>query len=403
MRRAGVYFPGLTARGGAERLALTLALALSGMGWDVAIYSDVQMDARQLSIDLGEDVSGLRLVTLQDRPVGRLPREVARLIRLASHATAIRKHDLELFINASFKSQLPGCGRRNVYYCHFPHNLDPFAESGLRGLYQKLTSLADRLLVTRAPIFLETYNEVWANSEFTARHVRGRWDLESKVLYPACEQIPGRDKERVIAAVGRFQAMTPGSPYKAQDILVREFAEMKDLHEAGWRLELVGGLKDNLADQAYYRQLVSEAEGSPVRLHPNATHAFIRELYARASIYWHAQGFGADDSVEPQTQEHFGITTVEAMSAGAIPVVYGTAGPLEVVRGVPRLEVWYTPQELATITRRWCKADQVAAAVRDACRIEAARFDREAFEASLAELLEPGGTLFHVGEQRPPG
>src|SRR5690606_18610000 len=57
----------------------------------------------------------------------------------------------------------------------------------------------------------------------------------------------------------------------------------------------------------------------------------LRDLYARASIFWHAAGLGEDPERHPDRYEHFGITTVEAMSAGAVPVVIDAAGQVEIV------------------------------------------------------------------------
>ncbi len=73
------------------------------------------------------------------------------------------------------------------------------------------------------------------------------------------------------------------------------------------------------------------AEGLPVTLHVDAPGAELADLYARASIFWHATGLGEDPDVDPDRMEHFGIAIVEAMSAGAVPVVLGRAGPAEIV------------------------------------------------------------------------
>jgi glycosyltransferase involved in cell wall biosynthesis len=52
------------------------------------------------------------------------------------------------------------------------------------------------------------------------------------------------------------------------------------------------------------------------------------ELYGKSSIYWHAAGFNEED---PAKMEHFGITTVEAMAGGCVPVVINKGGQVEIV------------------------------------------------------------------------
>lgn len=152
---------------------------------------------------------------------------------------------------------------------------------------------------------------------------------------------------------------------------------------------MAGGLAGISADIQYFDQLAREAEGLPVTLMANPQFEEIRDLYARASLYWHGQGYGTSAEEQPQTQEHFGITTVEAMSAGAIPLVYATAGPLEVVEGVPNLRPWHTLGDLSSQTRTWAAAaDREMREMRSQCEARARDFDEEAFQHRLAELLE---------------
>jgi glycosyltransferase involved in cell wall biosynthesis len=83
--------------------------------------------------------------------------------------------------------------------------------------------------------------------------------------------------------------------------------------------------------QSYLDQVAAEGEGLAVVLHPDASGAELRQLYGEASIYWHAAGLDEDPDRHPERLEHFGITTVEAMSAGAVPVVIDAAGQTEIV------------------------------------------------------------------------
>ena len=73
------------------------------------------------------------------------------------------------------------------------------------------------------------------------------------------------------------------------------------------------------------------AIGHPVDVHVNAPGDVVRRLFAEASIYWHGGGFGEDPHRHPERFEHFGITVVEAMAAGAVPIVFAAAGPPEIV------------------------------------------------------------------------
>ena len=385
--RAGVYFPGVDGRGGAERQALVLALELARAGWETTLFTDVPVDQDAVARDHGTDVTDVRFVALgRARDGGRL-RELRRLATTRARAAAIRRHDLDLFVNAKYKSELPGCGRRNVYLCLFPHRDRDAGGSAARRAYLAVAGFLERRFVLgTAGGFLATYDDLWSISRFTAEHVRSRWGRDSRVLHPPCEGVAPGTKERVIAVVGRFQAPAPAAPYKAQDVLLGVFAGLTDLHAQGWRLVLAGGTTP--ADATYLADLRAAADGLPVDVVENGSRADIEDLLGRASLYWHAQGFGQDVRTHPETQEHFGISTVEAMSAGAVPVVIGTAGPAEVVEGVEGVATWTDLDTLAALTRDLAAASEdELAPLRARCRTRAADFAPDRFRRRLLELL----------------
>ena len=66
-----------------------------------------------------------------------------------------------------------------------------------------------------------------------------------------------------------------------RDLVARGGAE-------GWQYHLVGGCAPE--HQPYLDQIRAVADGLPVFLHPDASGAELGDLYARASIFWHAAG-----------------------------------------------------------------------------------------------------------------
>ena len=62
-----------------------------------------------------------------------------------------------------------------------------------------------------------------------------------------------------------------------------------------------------------------------------------------ASIYWHATGFGTSEQMQPSKQEHFGMSIVEAMSAGAVPIAFDAGGPRETVDPGANGYLWSAP------------------------------------------------------------
>jgi glycosyltransferase involved in cell wall biosynthesis len=178
--------------------------------------------------------------------------------------------------------------------------------------------------------FLDSYDTLIANSEFTQGWIRRWWGREATVLYPPVRLHDPGEKAPIILGVGRFFAPKAGHSKKQKE-LVQAFRALVDRGGAdGWSLHLVGGCSE--ADRPYLDEVLAAAEGLPVEVHVDAPGAELADLYARASVFWHAAGLGEDVEDDPNRQEHFGISIVEAMSAGAVPVVLGQAGPAEIVQ-----------------------------------------------------------------------
>ena len=89
----------------------------------------------------------------------------------------------------------------------------------------------------------------------------------------------------------------------------------------------------------------------PIQVLVNAPGATVDQLLAEASLFWHGAGFGEDPEQHPDRFEHFGIAVVEAMAAGAVPIVYDAAGPAEIVRDGVEGRTWRTIGELLAVPR----------------------------------------------------
>ena len=182
---------------------------------------------------------------------------------------------------------------------------------------------------TGRPTHLDSYDRVLANSRYTQDWIERLWRRPSDVLYPPVTLVEPGEKDPVIVSVGRF--FLPGTGHNKKQLeMVGAFRSLVESGGAdGWEYHLVGGCSPE--HRPYLEAIRAAAEGLPVVVHADAPGAELRALYARASIFWHAAGLGEDPDRHPDRYEHFGITTVEAMSAGAVPVVIDAAGQVEIV------------------------------------------------------------------------
>jgi glycosyltransferase involved in cell wall biosynthesis len=246
------------------------------------------------------------------------------------------------------------------------------------GIMGRLAGRFPILMIRPQPLdWTDTYGVVVANSEFTRHWVRTYWSLDPQVLYPPVTMFEAGPKEQLILNTGRFFPADQGHSKKQLD-MVRAFRDLCDRGVEGWTLQLVGGCDAD--GQGYLDQVRQAAAGYPVEIAVNASGHELADFYARAAIYWHASGLGEPVDRRPDRLEHFGITTVEAMSAGAVPVVIGLAGQLETVRhGVDGYH-FATLRELATRTRDLILAPERLAEMSASARARAQEFSIDAFD-----------------------
>jgi glycosyltransferase involved in cell wall biosynthesis len=233
--------------------------------------------------------------------------------------------------------------------------------------------------------FLDGYDVLIANSEFTQGWIRRWWGREAVVLYPPVRlQEPGEKKPEILG-VGRFFAPAAGHSKKQLEMVEAFRALVEGGGADGWTLHLVGGCSD--LDRPYLEQVRTAAAGLAVELHVDASGAELAGLYARASVFWHATGLGEHGERHPHRMEHFGISIVEAMSAGAVPVVLGEAGPAEIVEpGVSGLH-FRDLTDLTEQTRRLIADPDELARLAQGARQRAEHFGLDAFADRLEQIL----------------
>lgn len=251
------------------------------------------------------------------------------------------------------------------------------------GLRARATRQSPQPITSTA--WLDGYHTLVANSAFTAGWVQRMWQREAQVLHPPVALRAPGDKQQVILGVGRFFPRGLGHSKKQLE-LVQAFRQLVDEGLQGWELHLVGGC--SATGRAFFDTVQAAAAGYPVTLHADATGAELGALYARASVFWHLAGLGEDPATAPDRLEHFGISTVEAMSAGAVPVVLAAGGLVETVRdGVDGLHV--TGLSSLVARTRELVADPVRlAALSVAARERARTFSLESFDVRLQTLLD---------------
>ena len=226
------------------------------------------------------------------------------------------------------------------------------------------------------------YQQIVCNSEFTNRYLDKTLLTDRSVIYPPVdvEKFTSGKKTKIILSVGRFNGQYGA---KKQDILIDAFRKgLKNRHFTGWKLILAGGLLSS--DIEYFEMLQQKADGLSVEFHANCSFSELKKFYSEASIYWHAAGFG---ETKPEHMEHFGITTVEAMASGAIPVVFAGGGQPDIICDGKNGFLWKTIDELYKKTLiAMGKTDNTRKIIREAKKT-ADGYSKEHFNHKFAVLL----------------
>lgn len=267
------------------------------------------------------------------------------------------------------------------------HDTPPwcFAERGaLFALFP--WSPPDRLAPWHASA-VSSYCAVLSNSFYTRHWLRRRWGTDSTVLYPPVRLVPPHrtQKQRLILSVGRFSGR---GLCKAQVDLIRAFQKSTRVELAGWRVGCVGGSGSSAEDQEYLNAALSAARASASTLvETDLSRQSLDAWYGAASVYWHAAGLGVDEESNPELAEHFGITTVEAMSAGCVPVVLGSGGQRELVVDSECGMVCSTLDELLERTASLASNGPLFLRLQQGAMRRARDFSAEQFDNAVEDLV----------------
>lgn len=345
----GFYSPYLDTFGGGERYMLTLASFLS-KGHIVDIFWDDSQIKAPLSKFLKIDLSQTRFVT-------------------------------NIFKENLFKKSFATLG----YNCMFilSDGSVPLSFAANNILHFQVPFKFSRIdLKTR--INLKRFKWKVANSHFTKSYIDKSYGVNSIVIYPPVDinSLKKGTKEKLIISVGRFspQQLHP----KKQEVLIEVFKEVYK-KASGWKLILIGQARKE--DAKYVRALKKSVRGHAIRIIENLSNEKLRHYYSKASIYWHATGFGEDEESYPQRMEHFGIATVEAQAAGAVPVVIGKGGQKEIVTDGKNGLLWTTKTQLYELTLNLINDKEKMSKLSANAIVNSRRFSQEKFISEYEKIL----------------
>ena len=364
----GFYDHNLHLIGGGQKYGCTMARALQD-DFDVTLIAHREVTHRQLLEWYGIDLSACRIRIiplpffdengLREIDPGRISVRTGNPFAAVSRESG--NHDI--FINNSMVEKVLPLANESVLVCHFPERRP-----------------ADFFYCGR-------YRHIVYNSLYTAEWIRKKWKIApTRHIFPPVDMASPGDptkKEKTILSVARFES--GGS--KQQDRMIGAFAELRESfprETARWKLVLAGGSVAGNPFLSRIRNLIAARPDLPVDLKVNIPVSELLELYRKAGIFWHFCGL---HQTEPALVEHFGMTTVEAMQNGCVPVVFDGGGQREIVEEGRSGFRFAGIGELIEKTVRVITDLKLRTELARAARERGLSFTREAFESQVKSFF----------------
>jgi glycosyltransferase involved in cell wall biosynthesis len=252
-------------------------------------------------------------------------------------------------------------------------------------IQQPLESMQAKSILDK--IKIRRVNRFFCNSEYTKTFIDKKFHLKTSILYPPVSLFPkDLKKENIILHVGRFRIKNvKNDDYKKQAVMMNAFKEMVTEGLKDWKFVLAVSVQEK--DKDTFEAMKKTAGGFPVEFLVNKNNDELWEIYSKAKIYWHASGFGEDLTKNPEYAEHFGISTVEAMGAGVVPVVINAGGQKEIVSNQANGFLWDSIRDLQAKTLKLINDETLLNKFSKQAVQSAKRFSKEKFYEAVNDLI----------------
>ena len=351
--KVGIYSPYLEVYGGGERYIYSIASLLSSQN-EVSIYADKSI------IDKAKDLLNINLDRIHFLPIAQFRKQnfLNKLITL---------NKFDLFFSMTDGSIFFSAARKNFLVIQSPAHIPS-------------TDFLNRIKLINWRIL--------CYSQFMQEIIFKKTGRKADILPPCINNgiIPSVhiQKENIILTVGRF-FLYPHS--KKHEFMLRFFIKYYRKYFPDWKLIIAGGLTEE-GGQELVNKLMLQSKDFPVEIVVNPSFDSLQLLYQRAKIYWHATGFGEDLEKFPERAEHFGITTVEAMAKGTVPVVFNGGGQKEIISDEVDGFLWDSEKDLLDKTYNLVQNEDLLKDFSSKARVKAVLYSEQKFYAKLQKIID---------------
>jgi glycosyltransferase involved in cell wall biosynthesis len=324
---ANIVHISLNPRGGSERLAVAVIQALSEIGIDIDLTTFEEPNISKLESAYGgaatSAIKKIKNITIIDS-IGKTEANKHYDLTINTHGDM-----LPYFLSYFSKNN-------SITYCHFPlakYLIESEDPEYCRFLNGRILSTIDHTnsstkyydVVSMAYANMLRSSTVISNSKFSRRVISRAFGIDSIVLSPPVDvalfrkaaflSSYSRSRKDAILVISRLH------PTKKIENAI-ELAKLLKQYKVGTEMKIVGNIPPKRDGYyLYLKRLVDRYDLEDyVTIEANVSFSRLLDLMRESKVYFH-----------PLLGEPFGISTVEAMSAGLIPVVPNIGGHTEFV------------------------------------------------------------------------
>jgi glycosyltransferase involved in cell wall biosynthesis len=358
----------LDVRGGAEKVLEILVQELSKAGDEIWLSSMRKPDTHEYLMEFvqrhPEQFFLFREKANKSKGIGlQLSRHIAAMRSVTAFRTVLRKIRADVSVSMTGSSE--GTALSTLY---LPSPRLFYMMGRISPAYGRPYQFATRLLLRKSP------HEIVTGSKAMAEDFNKLFSYLPRWLYPPYEETyftpePSVKNESTIVMTGR---MGNQKRFHYGIIAARKLLD----RGVDFRLKIVGEVK--YQPNTYYthlrRMIDSLRLGGKVELIPSGDRNSLREAYREALVYWN------------MSVGYFGITNLEAIGCGAVPIVSPNLGEVVAETGVGHVAC--DLPDLVSVTEDALRtAYRTRSAGLEASRRIAERFGSRAFAIKFRDLL----------------
>ena len=305
----GVFSPVINWCGGAELVAVNIINTLKENGHQVILLSNKSLNQTKLKKVFGENVIVDQQIVFPLRFFS--PTNYHNIYTDALRSIML-KLKCEIVIDVYSNAILPGV---DTCYIHYPL---------LTGVKDSLPYLRNKIYFSPYQSFLHSNRKnidkklIFANSGFTAKAIKTEFGINPHVLYPPISNSLLDHNKKVIVGPRETKVITVARISEGKNLDIIPYIAQSTRKEISFTIV---GLLDSIKVLNSLKSLIKKLNVSyKVKILTNISRDQLRSLFLNSRVYLH-----------PTINEHFGISIVESMASGCIPVVHDSGGPREFV------------------------------------------------------------------------